>query len=99
MNPLAQQDSANTNESKRSGRLVFVLIWFVGVLIAGGFGFVVGIISPKALRHIRIFGLTVFHPTPFGMAIYGMSAVGLVLTILYTTVEIASRFDEQTSDS
>lgn len=99
MNPFTRQNDATANGSKRSGRAVFVFVWFVAVTIAGGFGFMVGVIGPKALRPIRIFGVTLFHPTPSGLALYGMSAVGLVLTMLFIAVEIALRFDEFNPES
>lgn len=99
MDPSTQHQNETTNGSKRSGRLIFLLVWFVAVVIAGGFGFIVGVIGPKALRHIRVFGMTIFHPTPIGLALYGMIAVGFILTALYTAVEIASRFDEHAPNS
>jgi uncharacterized membrane protein len=99
MNPFTQQHDADTTESERSGRLILIFIWFTAVTIAGGFGFVIGLIGPKPFRHIQVFGTTLFHSTPFSLALYGMSAVGLILTILYIAVEIASRFDEQVPDS
>ena len=99
MNPFTRQHEADTTESERSGRLIFIFVWFVAVTIAGGFGFFVGVIGPKALQHIRIFNIMVFHPTPLGLALYGMSVVGIVLTVLYIAVEIASRFDEHSPDS
>ena len=98
MDLFTQQDGRNADGSERSGRLIFILIWFVAVVVAGGFGFIVGVIGPKALRHIRIFGVTVFHPTPLGLALYGMCAVGVILTLLYIAVEIASRVDEHSHD-
>lgn len=99
MNPFTQQHDVDTTESKRSGRLVLISVWFAAVTIAGVFGFVIGVIGPKAFGHIQIFGTTFFHPTPLGLALYGMSAVGIILTILYIAVRIASRFDEQVPDS
>lgn len=99
MNPFTRQHDADTTEPERSGRLVFIFVWFAAVTIAGGFGFIIGIIGPKPLRHMQIFGMTVFHSTPLSLALYGMSAVGLILTILYIAVEIASRFDEQVPGS
>jgi uncharacterized BrkB/YihY/UPF0761 family membrane protein len=99
MKPFTWKQNAEKNDTERSGRAIFILVWFVAVVIAGGFGFMVGVIGPKALRHIRVFGVTVFHPTPLGLALYGMSAVGLALTMLYIAVEIASRFDEYAPES
>lgn len=99
MNPFTQQHDADTTESERSGWLVLTFIWFAAVTIAGGFGFAIGVIGPKPFSHIQVFGTTLFHPTPLGLALYGMSAAGLILTILYIAVEIASRFDEQVPDS
>lgn len=94
MNPFTRQQDADRNESERSGRLVFIFVWLVAVAIAGGFGFLLGVIGPKALSHIQVFNVQVFHPTPVSMAIYGMSVIGVGLTLVYIAVEIASRFDE-----
>lgn len=71
-----------------------MLIWFVAVMIAGGFGFLIGVIGPKALRHIQIFSVRIFHPTPLSLTAYGMSVVGFGLALLYIAVEIATRFDK-----
>ena len=99
MDLFTPQDSENTDESERSGRRIFILVWFLAVATAGVFGFMVGVIGPKALRHIGVFGVTIFHPTPVGLASYGMIAIGLILGSVYIAVEIASRFDDHATDS
>lgn len=69
MNLFIQQYAVNENGAERSGWGVFV--WFVTVVIAGGFEFVIGSVGPKALRCIRVFGMTVFHPILLDLAYTG----------------------------
>jgi hypothetical protein len=69
---------------------------FVGcVLLAGGFGYFIGGIGLRALGSISVFGLTVFEPTPVGMAFYGMTVTGLVLGVLYVGARFALRRESE----
>ena len=86
--------STNETAAELSGRLVLTVVFVVALAIAGGYGYFIGSIGLKALQHIRLFGITVSHPTPFGMALYGMTMVGVVLGVLYIALRFAMRYDD-----
>lgn len=78
-------------EPERSGRALLRVVFVGAVLLAGGFGYFIGAIGPQALGPIGAFGVTVFRPTPTGMALYGMTVTGLVLGTLYVGARLALR--------
>lgn len=88
--------STSETVAELSGRLVLTVVFVVALAIAGGYGYFIGSIGLKALRHIRVFGVTIFHPTPLGMAFYGMTTVGVALGTLAVAVRFAMRYDDQT---
>ena len=78
-------------EPERSGRGLLRVVFVGAVLLAGGFGYFIGAIGPQALESVAVFGVTVFRPTPVGMALYGMTVTGLVLGVFYVGARLASR--------
>ena len=93
--PFNRLRSTSETIAQPSGRAVVVLVFVGALAIAGGYGYLVGSIGPKALQHIRVFGVTVFHPTPLGMAFYGMSIAALVLGTIAIAAQVAKRVDDQ----
>lgn len=85
-------------EPERSGRALLGVVFVGAVSLAGGFGYFIGSIGPSALGSVGLFGVTVFEPTPIGMALYGMTVTGLVLGVLYVGARIAVRKEERPSD-
>lgn len=84
-----------SREPTRSGRGLVAVVFVGSVLLAGGFGYFVGSIGPRALGPVGIFGLWVFEPTPVGMALYGMTVTGLVLGVLYVGARFALRRESE----
>lgn len=80
--------------SSYSGQSILTGVFIGAVLIAGGYGAMIGTIRPEALRHITIEGITLFHPTRVGMALFGMSATGLFFACLFLALRLATHFDE-----
>ncbi|PSP74686.1 hypothetical protein BRC86_05205 [Halobacteriales archaeon QS_3_64_16] len=88
-------DGDGDREPTRSGRRLVAVVFVGSVLLAGGFGYFIGSIGPRALGSISVFGLTVFEPTPVGMALYGMTVTGLVLGILFVGAHFALRRESE----
>ena len=88
-------DGENDEKPTRSGRRVIEVVFVGCVLLAGGFGYFIGGIGLRALGSISVFGLTVFEPTPVGMAFYGMTVTGLVLGVLYVGARFALRRESE----
>jgi hypothetical protein len=82
-------------EPTRSGRRVIGAVFLGSVLLAGGFGYFIGSIGPRALGPIGVFGVRIFEPTPVGMALYGMTVTGLVLGVLFAGARFALRRESE----
>lgn len=91
------QDGDHGQEPARSGRALLLTVFVGAVSIAGGFGFLIGSIGPRALEAVSIFGVTLFRPTPVGMALYGVTITGLVLGTVYVGARVASNREERPS--
>jgi uncharacterized integral membrane protein len=87
----ADDREVDDREPERSGRGLLRVVFVGAVLLAGGFGYFIGAIGPQALESVAVFGVTVFRPTPVGMALYGMTVTGLVLGVFYVGARLASR--------
>ena len=87
----ADDREVDDREPERSGRGLLRVVFVGAVLLAGGFGYFIGAIGPQALESVAVFGVTVFRPTPVGMALYGMTVTGLVLSVFYVGARLASR--------
>lgn len=75
-------------------RLVLVL-YVVVVAIAGFMGAVLGSIGLRDLEAVSFLGIVTFQPTPFGLAAFGMTAVGTVLGVLLVlVVGVSQRYVE-----
>ena len=60
------------------------------VALTGVFGFVIGVIRPTDLNP-KLFMLIDLPPTPFGVALYGMLTVGIVLGLLLLVVRYVGK--------
>ena len=87
----ADDREVDDREPERSGRGLLRVVFVGAVLLAGGFGYFIGAIGPQALESVAVFGVTVFRPTPVGMALYGMTVTGLILGVFYVGARLASR--------
>lgn len=87
----------STETVARPGRRVVYAVYAVVVAIAGLMGFILGVISPRALDPV-LFGVIDLPPTPVGMVIFGVVTVGLGLGLLLIAVSvIADRYDDATA--
>ena len=76
------------------GRRVVLTVYAIAVSIAGGFGFVIGLIRPANLQAVNYLGLVTFEPTPLGLAVWGMLTVGTILGVGISLVVAVSRFTD-----
>ena len=84
-------------EPARSGRRLLLVV-FVGALsLAGGFGYLIGSIGPQALGAVGVFGVTLFQPTPVGMALYGATITGFVLGVIALGARVAVNWERHSS--
>jgi hypothetical protein len=91
------EGSERAKHSERPGRPIMIGLFVGGVVLAGGFGYFIGSIGIRALDPIGAFGITLFQPTPIGMALYGMIVVGGLLGVLFSIVIIAARSEKRAS--
>ena len=77
---------------ERSGKRVFGIIVVSVILVGAGFGLIVGT-SPK-VEHVSLLDVLVFHPTPTGMALFGVTSASVGLAIILGIVMALSRFDD-----
>jgi hypothetical protein len=75
---------------KWDGPRFVVLLYTLLVLVTGVFGYVIGLIRPDDLNP-QLFMVIDLPPTPFGMAIYGMVTIGLILGVLLLAVRYVAR--------
>jgi len=77
------------------GEKVVVQIYVIIVALAGVMGFVLGTIRPENLQP-ELFGVIPLPPTPFGVALYGMSTVAVGLGVFLGLVIYVSRRTDET---
>ena len=87
---MAENTIRPRNTGQR-GRNVILVVYVVVVAIAGLFGYLLGAIGPDALRPVKLFFLVEIQPTPLGLALYGMTTLGVGLGALLLGVRYASR--------
>lgn len=80
----------NEERAGTPGEQVVVAVYVIIVALAGVMGFVLGAIRPADLQP-ELFGVVALPPTPFGVALYGMVTVGVVLGVLLGAVVYISR--------
>lgn len=80
-------------KSQRSGRTVLFIVAVSAVVIGAVFGYVIGLVAPGAFGHIQFAGITLFHPTPSGIATYGALTTAIILGGIFGAVQFVSRFD------
>jgi len=79
-------------ESRRGNRIVLA-VYAAIVAVTGVMGFIIGLIRPKDLDP-ELFAVIDLPPTPFGMALYGMVTIALILGVLLLLVRyVAERYD------
>jgi hypothetical protein len=76
------------------GPRVVVTMAAIVVALAGGLGYVIGLIRPADLRPVSLLGVWTLQPTPLGLAVYGAVTVGVVLGVGILLVSLASRYDD-----
>ena len=74
-----------------AGRLVVLVIYVVVVILAGGWGYLLGSLGIKSLRPVSLFFLFTLQPTPGGLAVYGMGTLGAGLGIILLLVNYVSQ--------
>jgi len=71
------------------GNQVVVQIYVIIVALSGVMGFALGTIRPDDLDP-ELFGFIALPPTPFGVAVYGMVTVAVVLGVFLGLVIVVS---------
>lgn len=82
-----------------SGRPLFAIAGTVVVLIAGGFGALVGATGQERDASADLLGVVSFEMTPLSMAAFGVVATSLILLVLFGLVRVASQYDTTTEES
>jgi hypothetical protein len=81
-----------TTDARRGNRIVLV-VYAIIVAVTGVMGFVIGTIRPQNLDP-KLFAVIDLPPTPFGMALYGMVTIAVILGVLLLAVRyVAGRYD------
>lgn len=79
----------------RRGKRIVLVVYVAIVAITGVMGFVIGTIRPQNLDP-KLFAVVDLPPTPYGMALYGMVTIGVVLGVLLLLVKyVAERYDSE----
>ena len=73
------------------GRFVVLIIYVAVVILAGGWGYLLGSLGIKSLRPVSLFFLFTLQPTPSGLAVYGMGTLGVGLGIILLLVNYVSQ--------
>lgn len=74
-----------------SGKTVFGSVFVACIALGAVFGLVLG--TSTKIQHISIFDWVTFHPTPTGMALYGVVAAVVLVGGVLGIVLLLSRFD------
>jgi hypothetical protein len=84
------------------GRNVVLLLYLAIVGVAGVFGALIGLVTPRTMDggplplEPELFGLIPLPPTPLGMAVYGMGTVGVALgAFLLLMTYVSRRYDDE----
>jgi hypothetical protein len=77
-------------EPRRPGKRIVTAMYLIIVGITGVFGFVIGTISPGQIDP-QLFGVVPLPANPFGVALYGMITIGLLLGLLLLGVRYVSK--------
>ena len=92
---MTTDDPRDVGNSGR--RLLLALGGFV-ILLGGVLGFIVGANGGGDLMsELSVFGLLTVPLTPGAMTLYGMVLITVAIGILYGAVELASRYETNTS--
>nr|WP_160135647.1 cox cluster protein [Halococcus salsus] len=73
------------------GRFVVLIIYVAVVILAGGWGYLLGSLGIKSLRPVSLFFLFTLQPTPSGLAVYGMGTLGVGLGVMLLLVNYVSQ--------
>lgn len=78
------------------GERIIVALYVIVVAITGLMGGVIGSIGLRNLQPVSYLGLVTFQPTPFGLAMFGMTTVGTLLgAILLLVVFVSRRYADE----
>ncbi|MFB6165680.1 MAG: hypothetical protein ABEJ31_11030 [Haloarculaceae archaeon] len=75
-----------------SGRRTVGAIVASALVIAAGFGYVVGTVLRNDAPGIGLLGFE-FSPTPLNMAAYGFLAMFLIFAVIYALLAVVSKYD------
>ncbi|ATW87271.1 hypothetical protein halTADL_0458 [Halohasta litchfieldiae] len=75
------------------GRRILLGLGGLMVLLGGLLGFIVGANGGEALSELTVFGIVTVPISPGAMTLYGMVVIAVAITVLYSAVSLASRFD------
>ena len=87
--------------ARTHGRRVVFAIYATAVVVAGFFGYILGLVVQPNLKagHVGSLGPVVFELTPLNLAIYGIVMVGLGLGVVLLLVSFASRYDDASTSN
>jgi ABC-type antimicrobial peptide transport system permease subunit len=75
------------------GRRILLGLGGLMVLLGGLLGFIVGANGGEELSELTVFGMLTVPISPGAMTLYGMIVIAVAITVLYSAVSLASRFD------
>jgi len=75
------------------GPRVVLTVYLAVVGVAGTLGALLGVVNPDGMDP-ELFFLVDLPPTPLGMAVFGMTTIGLGLGLLLLAVRYVSRYDD-----
>jgi len=76
------------------GRRVVIVVYAGVLAVAALMGIVIGVVDPDGLDPTLLF-LVDLPATPLGMAVFGVTTIGLALGVLLVAVAVvADRFDD-----
>lgn len=88
----------NSQEDRNSGRRLLLALGGLVIPLGGMIGFIVGANGGgDVMSKFSLFGLLTVPLTPGAMTLYGMILITVAIGILYGAVEIASRYETNTS--
>lgn len=89
--PLPTSVTTDNGNAGLGGNRIIVLLYVVVVAITGFMGAVLGSIGLRDLEAVSLLGVVTFQPTPTGLALFGMTTVGIGLGIVLSLVVFVSR--------